>query len=235
MSPLRREGNEVTPVTNWDTWLDKTIGDAQRQGKFDDVPGKGRPLRFLENPYGADWDTAFSILKNADVAPYWIEIDKEVRAESAALRQLREQAARDSAAQLARRAKDQIARGHEPAAAPGTRRWWPFRRRRPAPRPSANTRLPSLAALEAARQRARTDYLQRAALLDKKIVEYHNSLPHDLWWLQRPRLTPAKAANEFDAACPPIGDDAWGEIIEEMTGQSDAHSLVNGDRQAGAA
>jgi DnaJ family protein C protein 28 len=64
---------------DWDSWIDQQIHEAQRQGAFDDLPGKGRPLDLTPNPYAQDREMAYKILKNAGYAPEWIELDKAIR------------------------------------------------------------------------------------------------------------------------------------------------------------
>jgi hypothetical protein len=49
------------------------------QGKFDELPHRGRPLPNDDNPHAADWALAYHVLRNAGAAPPWIEADKEVR------------------------------------------------------------------------------------------------------------------------------------------------------------
>lgn len=64
---------------NWESWIDQQIREAQELGKFDDLPGKGKPLDLTPNPYAQDQELAFKILKDAGYAPEWIEVDKEIR------------------------------------------------------------------------------------------------------------------------------------------------------------
>ena len=63
-----------------ETLLDRQIREAVEEGRFDNLPHKGKPLPNDENPYAADWGLAFHVLRNAGFAPPWIEADKEVRA-----------------------------------------------------------------------------------------------------------------------------------------------------------
>ncbi len=208
MSRLRREEREDRTLEGWDTWIDRAIRNAQQRGDFDDLPGAGKPLQIYSNPLAPEWDVASGILKDAGVAPFWVELDKEILAEVAALAEMREGAARYVAQKLARR-------GDEGAAVPGPlpagrRRWWPFRRFRGQVRSAeAAPQIDPVVDLEMWRERARQDYLERAARLDRKIAEYHNALPGDLWWLQKPRVSTETAAREFDEACPSLQSAAW--------------------------
>ena len=60
--------------------VNNLIEEAIERGEFDDLPGKGKPLVFDDNPYLAPGqDLAFGLLKNNGFAPDWIERDKEIR------------------------------------------------------------------------------------------------------------------------------------------------------------
>ena len=65
--------------TSWESLVERQIREAMEQGKFDDLPLKGKPLPNDDNPYAGEWSLAYKMLKNAGVAPPWIEADKEVR------------------------------------------------------------------------------------------------------------------------------------------------------------
>ena len=60
----------------------KQIREAIERGEFDDLPGKGKPLDLGDNAHvPAEWQLAFKMLRDANVAPRWIEQDKEIRLE----------------------------------------------------------------------------------------------------------------------------------------------------------
>ena len=90
--------------------VERLIAEAIERGEFDDLPGRGKPLpRPDENEvYAGEWRMAFGILKNAGVAPPWIEADKEVRRLREARDSLLEQARR-AGALMRRRYRDQLA------------------------------------------------------------------------------------------------------------------------------
>lgn len=203
MTPLRREESEDRTLEGWDTWIDRAIRAAQQRGDFDDLPGAGKPLQIYSNPLAPEWDAASGLLKDAGVAPFWVELDKEILAEVAALAEIRDEVARYIIEVMASRRDEQASVPGPPTKAQWS--WWPFRRSGTDDRSVTVSREedPSVD-LEVWRQRARQRYLERAARLDKKIAEYHNALPGDLWWLQKPRLSAESAANQFDEACPPL-------------------------------
>jgi len=60
--------------------IEKKIKEAQEKGEFDNLPGKGEPLK-LEDDGGVPEDLrmAYRILKNADCLPPEIELKKEIR------------------------------------------------------------------------------------------------------------------------------------------------------------
>ena len=68
---------EVGP--DWETLIERQIREAQAEGKFQDLPHQGEPLPNDDNPYAGERALAFHVLRNAGVAPPWIEADKEVR------------------------------------------------------------------------------------------------------------------------------------------------------------
>lgn len=203
MSPVRREERDDRTLEGWDNWVDRAIREAQQRGEFDDLPGAGKPLQIYSNPLAPEWDAASGLLKGAGVAPFWVELDKEILAEVAALAAMRDEAAASMAGQLA---IGQDGRAVEETVTPPPRpRWWPFRRARTRSLSrNVDHRHGRVEKVEEWRCRVRQAYLDRAAQLDKKIAAYHNALPGDLWWLQKPRLSPETAAKQFDEACPPL-------------------------------
>ena len=210
MCPVRHEDDfRRRPITSWDNWVDRAIEEAKERGEFDNLPGHGKPLRIESNPYAPELDLAHSVLKNADMAPRWIELNREIEAELAALDELRERTATRFAAARAQPDAAVETTPAPPDAPVRAARWrppWPFRRRHAAATPAvASIMPPDPAALAAERERVRARYLERAAAIDKKISEYHDALPPSLWHRQRTRLTPERAARDFDTAVPDAG------------------------------
>jgi hypothetical protein len=228
MSPTYREGDKKVWIRSWESHVDKMIREAQERGEFDNLPGAGKPLQLEDNVYAAEWQSAYRMAKNAGAAPLWVELEKEIAADTAALQamldrtagRLQAEAARlqeqERAAQQGKAARGLGAEGAETVqmgagtfAGPaeprrGLGRWLPLSRRRPPKPPEAEPpRGPaSLVELEAERQRVRALYLAQSAALDKKIQDYNANRPRTLSWLEKPRLLPAAAARRFDAACP---------------------------------
>jgi hypothetical protein len=68
---------QVAPT--WESLVDRQIREAMEEGKFDDLPLHGKPLPVEDDTLAGEWAMAFRMLRNAGVAPPWIEADKEVR------------------------------------------------------------------------------------------------------------------------------------------------------------
>ena len=67
--------------------VEQRIQEAMKNGAFDNLPGKGKPLDLNQNPYLEPGQAlAFGLLKNNGFAPEWIERAKEIRQELAAAR-----------------------------------------------------------------------------------------------------------------------------------------------------
>ncbi len=63
----------------WESLTERLIREAQERGDFDDLPGHGRPLHLDDDPREGEMGIAYHLLRNANVAPPWIEADKDVR------------------------------------------------------------------------------------------------------------------------------------------------------------
>lgn len=75
----RDAGERRRTAPSWESLTDRLIREAQERGDFDDLPGRGRPLRLDENPYAGDMALAFHVLRNAGAAPPWVEANKELQ------------------------------------------------------------------------------------------------------------------------------------------------------------
>lgn len=73
--------------------IDEIIRQAMEEGKFDDLPGKGKPLNLDQDPHeDPDWRVAHHMLKSAGFSLPWIERLKEIQVEIDQARQVLEQA-----------------------------------------------------------------------------------------------------------------------------------------------
>lgn len=192
MENLEQDGRRPASLQNWQSWLDKTIAEAEQRGDFENLPGHGKPLHFDANPLTGEIDVGHGILKNAGMAPAWIELGKEIRAGYADLEAIIEDT------------RNRLASGSfRPTPTPPARQSWWRTLLAGRPRPEFSTPRPSAFNPEMIRAQAREKYLERAHQIDQKIVAYNGSIPPALWQLERPRLTAERAVRDFDEACPP--------------------------------
>ena len=128
MSPQRRDA-EGRPQTahSWESLVERQIREAMDGGAFDDLPYQGERLPLEDDSAAGEWAMAHRMLRNAGMAPPWIESDKEARKQLAALEALIERAptisvacARPGAAG-ARRASSRRPTGRSPGSTPRRR------------------------------------------------------------------------------------------------------------------
>jgi DnaJ family protein C protein 28 len=90
--------------------IDRQIQEAMENGEFDNLPGKGKPLVFDDNPYlEPGQELAFGLLKRNGFAPEWIERDKAIRKELEAAQKLLRNAWQQRRGDPSREAKWQAA------------------------------------------------------------------------------------------------------------------------------
>ncbi len=229
MSPIRHEDDfRRVEIDDWDEWIQEQIQESIERGEFDNLPGAGKPLHIHRTAVNPDYDLAFSRMKNAGVKPAWMELEHQVRKLRAELELFLERSRdwllseRDAYLASSGQPDEDEERPRIP--------WWQFWahlrewfrvdevvkvRRKP---PS------SIGEILVLRDHVRRQYLERAAALDKKIAEYHNSLPRELSHLQRLRMLPERAARIFDEQFPerlllagpesPVEDQATDEVVQ---------------------
>ena len=80
----------MSPI-DWQDIVERRIQEAQKEGQFDNLPGRGRPLDLGENPFvKREWRLAHRILRDAGFTLDWIELDRTIRAEAAQCQKLLE-------------------------------------------------------------------------------------------------------------------------------------------------
>ncbi|MEX1247449.1 MAG: DnaJ family domain-containing protein [Anaerolineales bacterium] len=68
--------------------IEEIIQQAMREGAFDNLPGKGQPLKLDENPFlDPEWQLAYHLLKQNGFAPDFIEQRQSIELELAAARE----------------------------------------------------------------------------------------------------------------------------------------------------
>jgi hypothetical protein len=76
--PRNRHGRELGRA--WESLVERQIREAMEAGAFDDLPHQGAPLPLEDDSASGDRAMAHRMLRNAGMAPPWIETDKEIRA-----------------------------------------------------------------------------------------------------------------------------------------------------------
>lgn len=92
-----------------ETLIERQIREAMEDGRFDGLPHQGTRLPLEDDSAAGDRAMAHRMLRNAGVAPAWIEADKTVRALLDELDRLMARAPRMSALGR-RRARDELRR-----------------------------------------------------------------------------------------------------------------------------
>lgn len=80
MSPQRRDA-EGRPQTahSWESLVERQIREGMAAGSFDELPHQGERLPLEDDSAAGEWAMAHRMLRNAGMAPPWIESDKEAR------------------------------------------------------------------------------------------------------------------------------------------------------------
>lgn len=66
--------------------IDRIIDEAAEKGTFDNLPGKGKPLKRMSNPYAPDQSLAYELLQSNNYTLPWIAKRNEVLDKVLALR-----------------------------------------------------------------------------------------------------------------------------------------------------
>ena len=81
MAAKRRDDEgKISVGPTWESIVERQIREAMDEGRFDELPYHGEPLPFDDDSAAGERALGFRVLRNAGVAPPWIEADKEVRA-----------------------------------------------------------------------------------------------------------------------------------------------------------
>jgi hypothetical protein len=81
------------PWASWETWIDAQIRDATEKGAFDNLPGAGKPLPNLDEPYDPLWWVKqFVKREEISVLPPSLELLRKVEKELAAIEKLDDEA-----------------------------------------------------------------------------------------------------------------------------------------------
>ncbi len=66
------DGRSLLTLAAYDSAVEQIIRDAQEEGKFDNLPGEGKPLLLDENMYAGDQELAYKLLKDNGYTLPWI-------------------------------------------------------------------------------------------------------------------------------------------------------------------
>ncbi|MBC8141146.1 MAG: DUF1992 domain-containing protein, partial [Armatimonadetes bacterium] len=86
---MSSEGNSgfrrFLPGLDWTALIaDRKIKDAMDAGEFDDLKGKGEPLKIENDPFTPpEVRAAHRLLKNANALPQWLQMEKDIEREKA--------------------------------------------------------------------------------------------------------------------------------------------------------
>jgi hypothetical protein len=77
----RRDGEGKLSIgPTWESLVERQIREAMDEGAFEELPYSGERLPIEDDSAAGERALGFRVLRNAGVAPPWIEADKEVRA-----------------------------------------------------------------------------------------------------------------------------------------------------------
>jgi hypothetical protein len=80
VSPIHRDGaGEKTAAPSWESLTDRLIREAQERGDWETGAWSERRLPAQDGAYESELAAGHAVLRNAGVAPPWIEADKDVR------------------------------------------------------------------------------------------------------------------------------------------------------------
>ncbi|HEY6012399.1 MAG TPA: DUF1992 domain-containing protein [Candidatus Limnocylindrales bacterium] len=80
MSPQRRDPDgRIHTAHSWESLVERQIREAMDGGAFDGLPHQGERLPLEDDSAAGEWAMAHRMLRNAGMAPPWIESDKEAR------------------------------------------------------------------------------------------------------------------------------------------------------------
>ncbi len=79
----------VRPMKVWESAVERKIREAQERGDFDNMPGRGKPLR--GEPWDGEWGMAHHLLKQAGMTLPWIALGQDIEAQQSRLRDFLDQ------------------------------------------------------------------------------------------------------------------------------------------------
>ena len=80
VSKRRDAEGKISVGPTWESIVERQIREAMEEGAFEELPYRGEPIPLDDDSAAGERALGFRVLRNAGVAPPWIEADKEVRA-----------------------------------------------------------------------------------------------------------------------------------------------------------
>jgi len=78
--PRQKPKATIPPPSRWSDVMDELIEEAMRSGAFDNLPGRGKPLNLINNPYAPGTELAYQLLKDNNYTLPWIAQRQEILA-----------------------------------------------------------------------------------------------------------------------------------------------------------
>ena len=94
MDPRHPDPDGTRPEAKWESLVERQIREAMTDGRFDELPHQGVPLPIEDDAAAGEWAMAYRMLRDAGMAPPWVEADREAREGLDRLRVLRDRATR---------------------------------------------------------------------------------------------------------------------------------------------
>jgi DnaJ family protein C protein 28 len=85
-SPEEKPQSSGRPPARWKDMAEEVIEEAIRSGAFDDLPGRGKPLKLHNNPYAPGTELAYQLLRDNQYTLPWISERASVLARIESLR-----------------------------------------------------------------------------------------------------------------------------------------------------
>lgn len=85
-SPAARAQYHHRMRNDWDDLMEELIQDGKEKGVFDNLSGKGKPLKLGKYLFAGDMAFANELMKENDIPPAWIQERNSILEETAVLR-----------------------------------------------------------------------------------------------------------------------------------------------------
>lgn len=74
----KKQETEIKERFEYTDHLSEIVRKAERDGQFDNLPGKGKPLKLDNNYFSSTYKQFNKTLKDNHVLPKWVELNKEI-------------------------------------------------------------------------------------------------------------------------------------------------------------